>query len=204
MPLSDFLKKFRSSAETIKNELAEAERALELARRRREELLILPPTKSEVVKILCDWVHLEAKKYPTTLRSNLNRLLRERSPLTGAPANGHSAYVPDILTIGETGKIPSSAHLQSTLTFFLEDVLCSGIERAVKDLPDWNAGPAQAERVAELEKVDRTIAELEQKLREMVASVAETATTFASVKLSPTKREPVSLDRWSDDERKTK
>lgn len=185
MAILDFLKTFRTSFAELRNEVDAAEKQLELAQRRREELLILPPTRKEVIDMLCGWVRTESEKYPATLRNNLNRLLRERDPVTGMPIYGHGEYRPDILTIESAGKFPSVAHVQSTLAFFLKDVICAGIERAVKDMPDWKEGPSRAERVAEINRLDREIAAMEEKLRELAAGAAETG---ISITLSSTNR----------------
>ena len=137
--------------------------------------------------MLCGWVRTESEKYPATLRNNLNRLLRERDPLTGMPTYGHGEYRPDILTIESAGKFSNVANVQSTLAFFLKDVLCAGIERAVKDMPDWEEGPLRAERVAEINRLDREIAEMEEKLRELATVAAEIGTSIALSSTKPPK-----------------
>ena len=154
MEILSFLKDFRSKVASLRSSVATLEKQLELARRRREDLKILPPTKAEVVEILCGWVRAEAEKYPTTLRHCLDKLQRDRDPVTGLPRYGCAGIVPDILIFADTGRHHEVTEIQSTLAFFLKDVLCAGIERAVGEM-SWRAGPPLAERVAELDRLDR-------------------------------------------------
>ena len=187
MAILDFLKNFRSTVDTLKKDVAAAQRELELALRRREDLQNLPQTKEELLEILRAQVHADAERYPALLRQSMDKLVRERNPLTGLPHPGYGLDKAEILTIGEIGKRPSLADIQVCLAYFLKDDLLAGIARAIDVMPEWKAGPPNAERVEELGRLDQKIAELEERLREIAANATEAGIHIGT--LNPPKKE---------------
>lgn len=182
MEILGWLRTFKSSVETLKSSIVALEKELELKRRRREDLRTLPLNKAELVDTFCNRVRKAADKYPTTLLGNFNRFSRELDPLTGEWRKfGYTGDPFHILRIADTGKREENADVEQCLMYFFADEICDGIKLAAEKIL-WEGGPSRAERVAELDRLDREIAEIEEKLRDMATTAAE-----AGISISPPK-----------------
>jgi len=188
MAILDFLKNFRSSVDTIRNEIAATQDELELARRSREDLQQLPETKAEIIEVLYEQARVDGEKYVGRLRNSVDKLFRDRDPVTGMPKPGWDGTPINVFAVSDTGKRPSVADIEGCLAFYLkDDVIRAGIARAVDAMRAWDAGPPRAERVAEIGRLDRKIAEMEARLREIAANATEVAISIGT--LSPPKKQ---------------
>lgn len=165
----DFLK-LKQSVSDIKNEVKTSRTQLEKLKQRREEILAAPFTKADVIEVLHSRIDQEATAYPGRLRSGLDKYINgdlaslyhhPLAMLLPAHANyqGSGAGTPDVLV--------------SRLAFFMQKPFKDGIAAAVEQM-DWPAGAISTkDRAAELSKLDKQIANLEEQMATLKKDAAQ-------------------------------
>ena len=167
---------FRTTAQDLKAKAGALRGQLEKARRRREDLMTMPRPKNEVADILGQLVDREADKYPEELRKSAHRLVTE--PLRGIEGQElYRVYSP--LRAPNAGQ--SGVHDVSivALCFLFRDQIKSGLRDAVEKMEyPTDTGPALADRAAEIQKLNKEIAQLESQEREMFEAIEKARREF--------------------------
>jgi hypothetical protein len=165
--------KIRSALGGATSELATLRGKLEQLRQRREYLLAAALPRADVEAAIVARVDRLAADYPRQLSrylssasiastkvSKLDRLADHVRPLHLAPGGG-----------GATNSAPTASLAESAMCFFLRDTLKERLLAALAEADlAWPAevGPPAAQRAAELQTLERQIAELEAEERELV------------------------------------
>lgn len=164
----DFLK--------LKNEIASiggkvrSSRALsEKLRRQRENLATAPATKEDILRLMLEQVEEAAARYPERLLQAINATTACGKATSTDPHEGGECFEPvGVFTARRHPTVaPSVYDVQSSLCFILQPQIKEALERAIKEMP-WPAGAMPvAGRAAELERLDREIAELDAEAEEL-------------------------------------
>jgi len=166
MAVDSFLDVFRSDVGKFRARLKKTREELETARRRREELLTVPLPPADVAELLCQLIDRSARQYPIRLQHKIDFILRK--PLMDATNPGLQQFHP--LLPAEGMNTPFPADLESAVSFLFTDVVKEGIRRALVQMR-YAHGPGRIERVAELQKLETRIAELEQQEKTMASEL---------------------------------
>jgi hypothetical protein len=155
--MANLLSMFRSNAAQFRAKLGKVREDLERARRRRDELRVLPLPPAERAALLMKVMQDKGEKYAQIVRRNVASLLSD--PLdTGSPGLLNS---------------PILKHEQVSdgmLAYYFPDQVRAVLERVAKEITP-EPGPGLAERKAELAQLDKQIAELEREEKEMLAEL---------------------------------
>lgn len=148
--------KFRKAVSDLSAELATLRTEIEAAKRRREDLETLPLAKGCAIRALHAMVDAEAGEYLADLRRMLEPVVRR--PLTDFCGPN---LRPDLLAAPPTGNHMVKRPGRGVLAFMAAEIK-EAIARAVESM-EWpeEVGPPPAARRAEIEELDRKIAELE-------------------------------------------
>lgn len=178
--LLESLKGALGSAGLFASEVKRVREDLERAKRRREDLMSLPPAKADVVELLCGFIDRAADHYPAMLQQSIAGLLRQ--PLIAPEiAQQHTEGLVLTLRHSPAGRHdrPSLEGAEAALMYVHRDAFKKAIADAVNGMPWPQAtGPRRRDREAELAKLAVEIPALEEKLREFAAEKAKIVRSF--------------------------
>lgn len=178
----DSLKELFGFGDKIAAEVSSIRADLDRKRARRVDLLTLAPCREDIEEMLVAYIDAQANAYPSMLRESLAPLaggpmLRE-SDMGGAPPGG-------LLAIRHTSAgaytSPQLLGMEAGVFFLFRDQIKRAIATTVKELP-WTdkVGPPRKAREAELARLEKEIAALEEKLEELHAARVKIAAAFQS------------------------
>jgi predicted nucleic acid-binding Zn-ribbon protein len=152
----------------LKSTINNAQSDLEKLRQRREELLLQPPTKAEVIQVLHARIDALASEYPTSLQNSLKPFLNNTlSDLEHQPLG---FLIP--ATANYIGAGNSTSVLFERFAFFLQKPFKDGIAAAIEQM-DWPKNAiSNEEREKEIATLNQKIGKLEQELSELKSEAA--------------------------------
>ena len=161
----------------FREEVSSVRAKLEAAKRRREDLLVAPLSRSDITALLFAYVDRQANQYPEDLGRSIKELHHERSFKTGESAASRAGEFVAGGVLTPTGNGP---RLDRTLMFLLRNEVKKGIASAVEQIKEWpeNTGPALKERADELATPETEIKALEGRMRELAEEHAKIANSF--------------------------
>jgi hypothetical protein len=162
-PLSfaDILGLFRTHTDKFRADLTKVREQLEHARRRREDLQVLPPPPAEVCDRLLAILDRRAAEYQRTIMLRVKGLAGE----CAKPDDSQGLQMS--MQLVQNPAAFSGWEMEGLLVFMFRDEIRAGMLKAIQAM-GLKHGPTMRERAAELEKLDAQIAELEASDQRMV------------------------------------
>lgn len=161
LTFADILNLFRSNIAKFQAELTKVREQLEHARRRREELQVLPPPPGEICDRLLAVLDYRAENYRRQLMQRVHGLAGE----CAKPEDSQGLQAS--MQLLQNPGVYAGQEIEAMLVFMCRDQVRVGLLKAIKEA-GFKFGPVMRERAAELEKLNAQIAELEASERRMV------------------------------------
>lgn len=154
----------KKATATVKTQVNTLREDLERLRREREFLETAPLPRSEVKRLLAEWIDQARAKYPKGLAIAIRHVMFSPNDTIGnRPVQ--------LLTILPNTQTPDRVQ-QLSLLWCFADQIKQGINSAV-DAMDWpEAGPPRAERASKLAELNDEIEKLEQQLADFIRDAA--------------------------------
>lgn len=161
-------KKFLDAFKKVKNEEQSVKADLQAALKRREDLHTLALPREDVIDMFCGWVDDLARHFPQKMQKRHENILH-------GPLRNWNIVNFNPLALWNNDKIEPMA-----MAFVFNSALKEGIAGAIKKW-DWpeDVGPPLADRKKEIAELDKTIAELQERL-DKIRALAEGQTVNLS------------------------
>ncbi len=163
----DFLR-IRQTIADVGAELKKLRAEREALLQRREDLESAPLDRLDQLALIDAWIDRKGADFPSRLRTGV--AYYSRHPLSVLPENPKQAAQP-LAVLTATGSPDAAATLstlEASLCFVLADELKQGARRAADSWDFTDAGPPRVERVEEIAKIDKRIAELDKQEMSLV------------------------------------
>lgn len=165
----DFLS-IRKSVEALGRECTEQRAALEQLKQKREEVAAAPPSRDDVIRVICQRINAVSQSYPQDLQRVIGPILAG-----GKVENVKNWQLNFLLPAAYSdGANTSASSLMSGLAFLLgDDLMNEAVGRAIRRM-EWpdNAIPL-AQREKELARLDGEIGKLEKQLADLSIEAAK-------------------------------
>ncbi len=191
MKLTDLISAIRET----KSELGNLQKEIAKLQHRREDLQVLPPPRAELADAVCGWIDARAEKYPAALAAQLSFFIRKPLLTFGHTAADGQVLASESNPIGGNKARPAIVHashiggnmaspdmIENSLLYLMGDVAKKAIRKAIEqdmEYPDL-VGPPMPQRLAEIERLDKKIAELKNQEKEIVDAMEAAKTTAVS------------------------
>lgn len=168
----------------FKTTLKDVRQQLEVARRRREELLSLPMAKEDLHGLLDEMVSRRAKEYEEALRGRVEHA--GHIPL----ANITSPHLRGATVLLRNNATTSPLEMEGALAYLFADQIQKRLHEVVEQLHRGESDTSStADRYAEISALDTKISELSEREAEMVRELEEEMSSMGAVTQPKTRQE---------------
>jgi hypothetical protein len=164
----DFLK-IKQTIASLAGELKKLRAEREALLQKREELEGAPACKSDLLRVLDDWVDRQGASFPAKLEAGVNYY--RRHPLATLPESSKAPTTPmAILTAcADPNGIATLASVEASLFYLLGDAIKKGMRAAIETWDFTAAGPPRTERLATIAAIDVRIDGLDKAEQELIS-----------------------------------